>query len=55
MNAHVDAGMWHFQALSHTDQIAAIKQLAHQGMSPYAIAAATRLSVEEVKRILGAS
>ena len=55
MSVKIDPGMRNFVALGHADQIVAIKHLAHQGMSPYAIAAATRLSVEEVKRIMGAS
>jgi hypothetical protein len=47
-----DPGMRNFLALDHADQAAAIKQLATAGMGDYAIAAATRLSVEEVRRIL---
>lgn len=47
-----DPGMVNFIALSHSDQLAAIKQLAAAGMGEYAVAAATRLSVEEVRRIL---
>jgi hypothetical protein len=49
-----DPRMRHFVALPHADQVAAIKQLANS-VSPYVIAAATRLSVEEIKRIVGAS
>jgi hypothetical protein len=52
MSAVVGPGMRNFLALGHADQIAAIKQLATSGMGEYAIAAATRLSVEEVRRIL---
>jgi hypothetical protein len=47
-----DPGMRNFLSLEHSDQIAAIKQLADSGMGDYAVAAATRLSVEEVRRIL---
>jgi hypothetical protein len=52
MSAVIDPGMQNFEALGHTDRIAAIKELARQGMGEYAIAAATRLSVEAVRRIL---
>lgn len=48
-----DPGMQNFVALDHTDQVTSIKQLATgSGMGEYAIAAATRRSVEEVRRIL---
>jgi 2-keto-3-deoxy-6-phosphogluconate aldolase len=52
MSAVIDPGMRHFQALNQPDQIAAIRQLATSGMGDYAIAAATRLSVEQVRSIL---
>lgn len=52
MSAVIDPGLRNFLALSHADQLAAMKQLAASGMGEYAIAAATRLSVEEVRRIL---
>jgi len=45
--------MWHFDALSRDEQRAAIQRLALDGMSDYGIAAATRLSVEAVRQILG--
>jgi hypothetical protein len=48
----VDPGMQNFLSLGHADQMAAIKQLAALGMGEYAIAAATRLSVEQVRGIL---
>ena len=42
----------HFQLLSQGEQAAAIRRLAAQGWSEYGIAAATRLSVEMIRRIL---
>lgn len=55
MSAVVEPGMHNFVALEQTDQIAAIKQLAAAEMSAYVIAAVTRLSVEQINRILGKS
>jgi hypothetical protein len=52
MNTVIDPGMRNFLALNHAQQIAAVKQLVTLRMGEYAIAAATRLSVEEVRRIL---
>jgi hypothetical protein len=49
----LDRGMQNFLVLAHADQTAAIKHLAAQGMGEYAIAAATKLSVEQVRGILG--
>jgi hypothetical protein len=43
--------LMHFLALSHEEQAAAIRNLAAQGWSDYGIAGATRLSVEQVRRI----
>jgi DNA-binding CsgD family transcriptional regulator len=45
--------MHYFQLLSHDEQRAAIHRLANSGMSDYTIAAATGLSVEMVRVILG--
>lgn len=44
----------YFKMLSHDDQRAAIRRLAASGMTDHTIAAATRLSVEMVRQILGA-
>lgn len=48
-----DRELHHFLMLSHDEQRAAIQRLAASGMSDYVIAAATRLSVEMVRTILG--
>lgn len=42
----------HFLLLSHDEQKAAIRRLAALGWSDHSIAAATRLSVELVRRLL---
>lgn len=52
MSAVIDPGMRNFMTLEHSEQITAIKQLAALEIGEYAIAAATRLSVEEVRRII---
>jgi ABC-type phosphate/phosphonate transport system ATPase subunit len=44
----------HFLLLSSDEQAAAIRRLARLGWSPYAIATATRLSVEQIARVLEA-
>ena len=44
--------MQHFNALSHDDQLAAIRSLAHEGQSEHAIARATGLSVEMIRSLL---
>lgn len=44
--------MHHFLLLDHGQQVAAIRHMHDTGMSDYTIAAATRLSVEMVRRIL---
>lgn len=44
----------HFAALDREQQERAIRRLAHDGMSEYSIAAATRLSVEMIRRVLTA-
>lgn len=44
----------HFLVLGREAQAGAIRRLATVGHSPQTIAAATRLSVEQVKRILEA-
>lgn len=43
----------HFMKLAVDEQKAAIHRLADQRMGEYAIAAATMLSVEQVRQILG--
>jgi ABC-type phosphate/phosphonate transport system ATPase subunit len=48
-----DAHMNYFVMLSREEQHEAIHRLANSGMSDYAIAAATRLSVEMIRVILG--
>jgi 2-iminoacetate synthase ThiH len=48
-----DAHMHHFAVLSAGEQHEAIHKLARSGMGDYSIAAATRLSVEMVRKILG--
>jgi len=45
--------MSHFLLLSEADRHAAIKRMAANGWSDYSIAAATRLSVEMVRKVLG--
>jgi hypothetical protein len=42
----------HFLLLTQAEQAAAIRRLAAAGWSEYGIAAATRLSVEMVRRVL---
>jgi uncharacterized protein YoaH (UPF0181 family) len=43
----------HFLMLTHEEQVAAIYRLHRLGWSDYAIAAATRLSVEMVRQLIG--
>jgi len=53
MNAPIpQPEMENFWRLSAAEQTLAIKQLARQGMSNGTIAAATRLSIEQISRIL---
>lgn len=49
---HDRAALRHFHALNFEEQANAIRRLATMGMSDHGIAAATRLSVEFVRRIL---
>lgn len=44
----------HFLSLTQDEQTAAICKLAAQGWSEHGIAAATRLSVEQIRRVLAA-
>lgn len=53
LSVTVDAHMIYFALLSRDEQHAAIHRLAASGMGDYGIAAATRLSVEMVRTILG--
>jgi hypothetical protein len=45
----------HFLLLSRAEQAGAIRRLATLGWSDFTISAATRLSVEQVRRILAGS
>jgi hypothetical protein len=45
----------HFLLLTRGEQETAIRRLAASGMNDYAIASATRLTVEQVRRILAAT
>jgi hypothetical protein len=44
--------MYHFLELNWEERAEAIKRMAAEGRSDHGIAAATRLSVEQVRRIL---
>jgi uncharacterized protein YoaH (UPF0181 family) len=44
--------MYNFVRLTHDEQRQAIRRLAADGMSDYGIASATRLSVEQIRRLL---
>lgn len=48
-----DKRMSYFALLSHDEQRAAIQRMAASGMSDHTIAAATMLSVEMIRAILG--
>jgi len=48
-----DRHMHYFALLSESEQREAIKRLAASGMVDTGIAAATRLSVEQIRQILG--
>jgi hypothetical protein len=50
----VENRMLYFAMLTEAEQHAAIKRLASSGMADTSIAAATMLSVEQVRIILGA-
>jgi hypothetical protein len=43
----------YFMMLSQSEQCAAIRRMAAIGMSDYTIASATRLSVEQIRQIIG--
>jgi hypothetical protein len=43
----------YFLMLSRDDQCGAIRRMAAGGLSDYTIASATRLSVEQVRQIIG--
>jgi hypothetical protein len=53
MTAADDARREHFDSLTRSEQEAAIRRMAADGASEYGISAATGLSVEMVRRILG--
>jgi DNA-binding CsgD family transcriptional regulator len=55
MSAHPrERELQHFMLLDREEQRAAIHRLSAAGMSDYTIAAATMLSVEMIRAILGA-
>jgi hypothetical protein len=45
--------MHHFLLLSHDEKCAAIRKLAASGVGDHEIAAATMLSVEQIRKIIG--
>lgn len=49
---HTEREMRYFLLLSRDEQAAAIRRLAATGMSDYSIAAATKLAVEQIRRVL---
>ncbi len=51
--AHIPREMHYFAMISRDEQHAAIHRLAPSGMSDYGIAAATPLSAEMIRAILG--
>lgn len=51
--AHRERELQHFLLLGRGQQAEAIRRLATTGMSDYGIAAATSLSVEMVRAVLG--
>ena len=48
-----EGGMHYFALLTRDEQRAAIVRLAASGASEYTISAATRLSVEQIRIVLG--
>jgi len=52
MSAAPPRELMHFEQLDREAQERAIRRLAQEGMSEYSIAAATRLSVEMIRRVL---
>jgi len=53
LSAEAVGKMHYFVMLSHDEQRAAIRRLASSGMSVDTIAAATMLSIEQIRAILG--
>ncbi len=51
----VNSGLNYFLLLTPEEKEAAIRRMAADGMSDYTIAAATRLSVEFVRQVIGMS
>lgn len=49
------AELFHFDRLTRAEQAQAIRRMASEGWSEYGLAAATRLSVEQIRRILAES
>jgi uncharacterized protein YoaH (UPF0181 family) len=45
------AAMAHFHSLTREQQADAVRRLAATGMSDFGISAATRLSVEQIRRV----
>lgn len=50
---NTDPRMKYFDDMSRTEQAEAIRRMAADGASDYAIAHATRLSAEAIRRIIG--
>ena len=50
---NADPRMHHFESMARDDQATAIRSMAASGMSELALSAATRLSVEQIRRVLG--
>lgn len=48
-----DRRMHYFAMLTHDEQASAIHRLSRSGMSDHGISAATQLSVEMIRKILG--
>lgn len=53
MSSADSARMYQFASLTHDEQRSAIADMAAGGMSDYTIAAATQLSVEMIRVIIG--
>lgn len=52
-NPNAPRELIHFLLLPHEQQVEAIYRLHRLGWSDYGIAAATRLSVEQIRRLIG--
>ena len=47
-----EASIRNFRALSRDEQVTVIRQMAASGWGDYGLAAATRLSVEQIRQVL---